>query len=158
MRNEQRIIVKEKTNVRNLTKDTFDEDLAEGALVSVPEIKFNDPLYSAENLVDGNSATFWMPVETRKTAVIELDLNKRKEFNTIVLQEYIPKGQRIEAFQVEFWDGFKWVEMVRSTTVGYKRILRFDQVSAQKLRIKINKSRQCPALSGIGIYLGPELR
>lgn len=138
-------------------RDTFDEDLAEGALVSVPETKDNDPLYSAENLIDGNTASYWMPNEGTESAVIELDLGKSKMFNTIVLQEYILKGQRIEAFQVEFRDGFEWVELVRSTTVGYKRMLRFAPVSARKLRIKLIKSRLCPTLSGIGIYLSPEL-
>jgi len=137
---------------------TFDEDLAERAIVSVAETKDNNPLYSAENLIDGNTASYWMPDENTESAVIALNLKKRKKFNTIVLQEYIPKGQRIESFQVDFWDGFEWVELARSTTVGYKRILRFEQVSAQKLRIIINKSRLCPTLSGIGIYLGPELR
>ena len=98
-----------------------------------------------------------MPNEGTESAVIELDLGKSKMFNTIVLQEYILKGQRIEAFQVEFRDGFEWVELVRSTTVGYKRMLRFAPVSARKLRIKLIKSRLCPTLSGIGIYLSPEL-
>jgi alpha-L-fucosidase len=86
-----------------------------------------------------------------------LDLGERKKFNTIVLQEYIPKGQRIEVFQVEILGNDGWEELVRSTTVGYKRILRFAPVAAQKLRIKITKSRVCPVLSSIGVYLSPDL-
>ena len=135
---------------------TFDLNLAESAVVSVSETKDRDPLYSAENLVDGNTASYWMPDEGTELAVIELDLREKKRFDTIMLQEYIPKGQRIEAFQVDIEEEGGWRELVRSTAIGYKRLLHFAPVSAQKLRIKITGSRICPTLSEIGVYLGPD--
>lgn len=138
-------------------KQTFNDNLAEEAVISATETKEDDLLYSADNILDGDSSTYWMPDEGTTAAVIELDLGERKKFNTIVLQEYIPKGQRIEVFQVEILGNDGWEELVRSTTVGYKRILRFAPVAAQKLRIKITKSRVCPVLSSIGVYLSPDL-
>lgn len=59
-------------------------------------------------------------------------------FNRLLLQEYIPLGQRVSAFSVKYRDekNRKWTEAVHATTIGYRRILRFPAVTAQKIRIE----------------------
>ena len=74
-----------------------------------------------------------------------------------MLQEYIPLGQRVKTFSVEYWDGKDWQQVDRQTTIGYKRILRFPVVNAQKLRIHIEESLACPVLNAIGVYNAPDL-
>ncbi|HEY4205497.1 MAG TPA: alpha-L-fucosidase, partial [Puia sp.] len=89
------------------------------------------------------------------TPVIHIDLDKPQTFDILSLQENIALGQRIEKFSAEYYDGSQWKEFARGTTVGYKRLLRFDAVTAQKIRLNILSSRLKPVLGGIGLYRTP---
>ena len=43
-------------------------------------------------------------------------------------------------------------EVFSGTTVGYKRIAKFDAVFTDEVRIRITDSRVCPVLSFVGVY------
>ena len=77
--------------------------------------------------------------------------------NRILLQEYIPLGQRVKKFMVEAAVNEKWEEIDSQTTIGYKRILRFETVIASKIRITIIDAKGPPLLSNIEIYNAPKL-
>ena len=70
-----------------------------------------------------------------------------------MLQENISVGQRIEKFELEYWDGKEWKKAAEGTTVGYKRLLQFDAVTADKVRLKIISSRLNPTISEMGLYM-----
>ena len=59
---------------------------------------------------------------------------------------------------LEARDGTNWEEFARGTTIGYKRLLRFDDVTARKVRLKILKLRLCPAISNFALYYAPPLK
>ena len=61
-------------------------------------------------------------------------------------------GQRIERFVVDALVNGEWREIGSGTTVGYRKILRFDPVTADAVRIRILDSRVCPVLSFVGVY------
>ena len=82
-----------------------------------------------------------------------IKLKEPRSFNRILLQEYIPLGQRISSFTVEAEDGGTWKEIARGTTVGYKRILRIPETSAGKVRITVTGAKAVPVLSEAGLYL-----
>ena len=82
-----------------------------------------------------------------------IKLKEPRRFNRILLQEYIPLGQRISSFTVEAEDGGTWKEIARGTTVGYKRILRIPETSAGKVRITVTGAKAVPVLSEAGLYL-----
>lgn len=73
-----------------------------------------------------------------------------------MLQENIRNGQRIEAFQLEVYQNRQWVKIAEAQTVGYKRLLRFDPVTAKKVRVKITAFRAAPELIEAGLYLSPQ--
>ena len=58
------------------------------------------------------------------------------------MQENIAAGQRIEKALLEYWDGKEWKNLAEFTTVGYKRLLRFNVHTLQKLRVTILESRE----------------
>ncbi|ADQ18152.1 coagulation factor 5/8 type domain protein [Leadbetterella byssophila DSM 17132] len=93
--------------------------------------KTQRPLY----LVDGKKDTFWAAED--KQAEIEISLNKPQELKYITLQEHIALGQRVKSFEVEVNDGNRWVTVGRGTTIGYKRILKIQPITAKKIRIRI---------------------
>lgn len=67
----------------------------------------------------------------------------------VVLKENILMSQRIEAFEILDEKG---ALLYQGTTVGYKKIAKFDAVQVKELRIHILDARICPTLSFIGVY------
>lgn len=108
--------------------------------------------YDAGRAADGNPETYWTPEDWNEKPIIEFDLGEEKTFNCAVLQEYIKAGQRVEEFSLEAWDGCGWNEICRSTTIGYKRILFFNDIKAQKVRVCFIRTRLSPTLSEFGLY------
>jgi alpha-L-fucosidase len=131
---------------KRLRDQTFKTNLAKGA-VTTPGSKTE-----ASRLTDNNTATSVTVKGTDSTGTIEFTLPAPATFDVLSLQENIRIGQRIEKFVLEYADGNGWHEVVRGTTVGYKRLLRFDPVTAGKVRLKILSSRQPPALAEFGLY------
>lgn len=68
--------------------------------------------------------------------------------NRIVLQEAIAShSERVEKHAVDAWIDGAWKEIVASTNIGYKRILRFPDVTTDQLRFRLLESRAIPAIS-----------
>jgi len=121
----------------------------------------------AVNFLDGASVSHFENTPagqglTTHALVLEYTLPDTATFDLLQLGEDLRTGQRIEGFKLEYDDGNDWKEITRGTTVGYKRILRFDPVSARHIRFTVDSSRLIPALSEIGLYkqgdLEPENR
>ena len=88
---------------------------------------------------------------------VTLDVKKGVKVNTIMVQEDIAKGQRVESFKAELLIGGQWIEIGRGTTIGYKRLLRFPATEAEKVRVTIESTRRTAEISRIGLYYCPEL-
>ena len=142
--------------LRRALDETFAVDLAKNAKFTANHTRGNSSKYKAKNLADRNYDTYWTTDDNQLSASIEIDFGEKQTFNRLLLQEYIPLGQRVKAFSVEYWDGSEWQLVDRQTTIGYKRILRFPMIETQKLRVNIEESLACPVLNGIGVYKAPE--
>ncbi len=108
--------------------------------------------YPGKNLIDGNPGTFWAAPENSTAAEIIIQLDEIQEVNAILLQEHIELGQRIKSFSVEVKIEDDYVRVKEGTTIGYKRILTFDTVRTNEIRITIKDSRAAPVLSEIQLY------
>ncbi len=109
-------------------------------------------------MIDGKPDTYWIPEEGSEKATLTFEFPEEQTFNRLVIQEYIKeKGQRIERFEVDVWTGEDWKLIAESTTVGYKRILRFPAETTSKFRIRILESRIAPSISNVEAYMGEEL-
>lgn len=113
----------------------------------VPHQK-NDRL---QTLTDGDPLTYWSPDENTACSVT-LDLGTERRFTLLQLQENYRNGQRVEEFTLEALIGQEWQEIARGTSIGYKRIIKFNETNARKIRLNILSSRDNPEISGIGIY------
>jgi alpha-L-fucosidase len=143
---------------RKALEAIFDENLAEGARATASNVRGGNPAFAADKITDGNPETFWTTDDWITSPVVEFDLGKECTFNVAELAEHIEIGQRIVRFVLEVPDGTGWKEFARGTTVGYKRLLRFNPVTASKVRLRILDSRVCPTLSGFGLYFAPPIR
>lgn len=108
---------------------------------------------------DGNPATYeamnaWYAPWKEDTLLYQevLDLRRKRRFDTVVLEEYLAEGQRVETFVLEVRRGKAWREVARGTTIGHKRIVRFPAVKARKLRISVPKCKDQPLLREVGVF------
>ncbi len=111
--------------------------------------------FAAANAVGGEPGRYWAAGDGVRAASLEVDLGTPTAFNNVMLQEYLPLGQRIAAFTVEADVDGSWRKVAGGTTVGYKRLLWFPTVTARKVRVTITDSEACPTLARVGIFHGP---
>lgn len=137
---------------RNLIDETFRNNLAVNTQVSATEYRGESPRFSPSNTTDGDNATYWTTNDETKAASIEIRMDGVREVKYLVIQEYIKLGQRVSSFTVESWGNNSWEPVASATTIGYKRILKFDPVKTDRLRITITGSKACPVISNIEIY------
>lgn len=140
---------------RKAREESFGKDLIEGAEIKASNVRDNAVQYSAANLLDDNYNTYWATDDSELNPSIEIDLKQVKTFNRLALQEYIPLGQRVASFSVKYWDNGVWKDLTDATTIGYKRILRFPEISTQKLKISFT-ALACPLISKVSLYNAPE--
>ncbi len=82
-----------------------------------------------------------------------LKLKKEEKIKYIELAEKIENGQRIETFAVfSRKDNGLWEEKLQSTTVGSRKILKFDEFMADEIKIRVTSSRDIPEIEWIKIY------
>lgn len=106
-------------------------------------------------LTDDNFDTYWATEDGVTTADIEFSFDTPTRMNRMMLQEYIPLGQRVKAFVVEYLDKDTWLPVKlneETTTIGYKRLLRFETVETKGIRIRITDARGPLCLSNVGVY------
>jgi alpha-L-fucosidase len=141
--------------MRKILDATFATNLASGAKLRASNTR--KPL-DAASILDTDAGTFWMTGDGVESARIDLELPDERTFDRALLQENIRVGQRIERFTLEWWDGTDWLQFAQGTTVGYKRILTFPEVTARRVRLSIAESRTSPSLCAFGLYKSPTAR
>lgn len=116
--------------------------------------------FAAQALTDGSWDTYWATGDGVTSADITFMFKKARKMNRIMLQEYIPLGQRVKKFAVEWLDkNGTWQAVEQgeeTTTIGYKRLLRFLTVETKGLRVHILDSRGPICMNNIGVYYGGE--
>jgi alpha-L-fucosidase len=142
--------------VEVIRKD-LETDLARNVSVEADQVRGDSRKYDGRKAVDGNQETYWATDDGILTASLILDFGKEITFNRFLVREYIPLGQRVREFSIEAWVDGGWKEIDKQTTIGAKRILRFNNVSSQKLRFTVQDSRACPLISTVEVYHAPKL-
>ncbi len=128
-------------------------NLVAGMIPKVSNERGGDFVASA--LTDDNFDTYWATEDGVTTADIEFSFDTPTRMNRMMLQEYIPLGQCVKAFVVEYLDKDTWLPVKlneETTTIGYKRLLRFETVETKGIRIRITDARGPLCLSNVGVY------
>ena len=139
-----------------IVRETFARNLAAGARVTADQAA---PRHGAAAAVDGSLDTWWEAAPGRRTGALALRLAGPVTFDVVSLQEAVDhRGQRIEAFAIDTWDGNAWVpaQAVPSdalTTVGHRRLIRLRApVTADRVRVRITGARLEPTLAEVALY------
>jgi alpha-L-fucosidase len=139
---------------RKALDEIFKDDLAKGATVMASHTRGNASQFAVSNILNDDYDSYWAVDNDVLDPYIELTFDEPKSFNRLLLQEYIPLGQRVAGFNVQSWNDAtdSWDDLAKGTTIGYKRILHFPEVTASKLRIHITSALACPVLNKIEVY------
>lgn len=137
---------------QKLQKD-FSNNLLKGSKVTASNTRSRrfDPKYA----MDDDYTTYWATEDGVTRAELIFDFPETTAFNRLILQEYIPLGQNVEAFYLDYYFNGKWLPIEvdePTTTIGYKRLLRFQTVKADKLRIRFKVFKGTLCINQVGAY------
>ena len=103
------------------------------------------------NILDGNQQSYELLGDDSKP--LEFITPQPITINRFVIQEAIvTHGERAEKHMLDAWISDDWKEIASATNIGYKRILRFPEVTSQKFRIRVLESRLPPAISAVSAH------
>ncbi len=111
--------------------------------------------FRASKVNDNNPETYWATDDDYPYGTISFSMRKPVVMSRVVIQEYVKMGQRVKSFYMEGEKDGKWFKintLDETTTVGYKRILRFDPVEVDKIVIYFEESRGPLCISNIEAY------
>jgi len=143
---------------RRILDETFAHDFAREARASASNVRGGDKTFAAERALAGKRETYWGTDDGVTNAELVLEFPRPTTFNVVSLREYLPLGQRIEAFALEQWQGGQWKEFARGTSIGNRRLVRGTYVTTDKVRLRITQAAVCPALSEFGLYAEPAVQ
>jgi alpha-L-fucosidase len=127
----------------------FKTDLAIGKKTKASNVRGNSAKFAGDKTVDGKRNTYWSTDDSVLDAELVVDLGRTSTFNVIKLREFIPLGQRVEAFAVDCWQDGNWVEIAKGTSIGSQRLFKIETVSSGKIRLRIIESSASPCISEI---------
>ncbi len=137
-------------------KETFSTNLAFDATVMASNTRGNSQTYAATNVLDGKRDSYWCTDDKELTPEIVLDMGEEIEFNVVNMREYLPLGLRIDDWALDAWILGKWVEFAKGTAIGSRRLVRTDNMTASKIRLRITKSAACPAIKTFTLHREPD--
>lgn len=144
-------------NFKKQVDREFAENLVLEANIQASDYRDKQAAFAPDKCLDENTDTYWATTDSVQQATLEIDFQKPVRFNRLLLQEYIALGQRIHEFALEVEENGEYRQIVNGTTVGYKRIVRFDAVKTSKARITLKTEAPCLTLSNLGFYNAPRL-
>lgn len=140
---------------RRILDKTFATNLAASAKPSASNIRGGATEFSPANLTDGRRDTYWSTDDDVKRPEVTFEWRQPVRFNVVDLREYLPLGQRVEAFALEQWKAGQWVEFANGTSIGNRRLIRGEYRTTEKVRLRITGAPVCPALAEVGFFAEP---
>lgn len=116
--------------------------------------------YKAVNVTDDSWDSYWATSDGVTTGTLTFPLPAGTQLNRVMIQEYIPLGQRVCAFAIEVEKEGVWSPVETSdtlSTVGYKRIVRFKTTQADALRISFTEAKGPLCINNVEAFLAPPL-
>ncbi|MEH6422284.1 alpha-L-fucosidase, partial [Pseudomonas sp. CGJS7] len=103
-----------------------------------------------ERALDGDADSFWRAEAGE--AWLEFELEQEIEFDLLCLQEAIADGQHVANHRFEIWRDGAWRTVAWGTTIGCKRLERFEPVRARRLRLVIEHAYAPARIATVAVY------
>lgn len=136
----------------NITKE-LSHNLLANARVSADDERGSR--FAANKVNDNNPETYWATHDDYPYGTISFSMDEPVTMSRVMIQEYVKLGQRVKSFYLEGainGEYFPIRAYDTTSTVGYKRIVRFDPVELDKLIIYFDESRGPLCISNIEAF------
>ena len=141
--------------LRHYLDKAFSFDLAKNAAISATNTR--GKAFCATKAIDGDPETYWATDDEVLEASLELDFKKPVEVNAVLIQEFIPLGQRVKSFSIDAYFDNTCNRVAKGVTIGNRRIVKFETVNTRRLRINL-EAKACPLIANIEVYRVPDIR
>lgn len=134
-------------------ESAFATDLLKGSKVTASNTRSSR--FSAKHVLDDEYTHYWATEDGINKAELVFELPESTSLNTVELQEYIPLGQNVKAFSISYYKNGKWLPVKTEepmSTIGYKRIVRFHTIQAERIRIRFLIEKGTLCISRVGAY------
>jgi alpha-L-fucosidase len=120
--------------------------LATGAKATASNIYQGQAQYGPDKAVDGNRETRWATDSGTTSAWLEVDLGRPTTFRRAVIKQAYPELKRVRKFAIEAWQDGGWKALHRGEDLGPTLSVRFDPVTAQRVRLNITEATDGPTI------------
>jgi alpha-L-fucosidase len=126
--------------------------LARGKQTSASNTFFNEDAYSANRATDDDYATRWATDSGQQPAWVEVDLDEPRSIDRVFIDEPA-EYQRIQAFELQYFDGTRWKSFYTGTTVGpeWSTVIK-PVIVSRRVRLNILKSTDSPTIREFQLY------
>lgn len=134
---------------------TFANDFARAASVSAAATrasKVDASRFAAAHVVDGDASTYWATEDAVHTGALTITLAEPATIGIVRVDEHIALGQRVAKFHVDALVDGTWKTVAQATTIGARRVLRFDAVTTSSVRIVIDESLAAPCIASVQLF------
>jgi alpha-L-fucosidase len=114
---------------------------------------YNENAFSAKRATDDDYSTRWATDSGQKPAWLEVDLDEPRSIGRVLIDEPAEYG-RIQAFELQYFDGNVWKTFHAGTTIGPEWSAVVTPVTASRVRLNILKSTDSPTIREFQLY-GP---
>lgn len=134
-------------------QNTFSNNILKDSKVTASNTR--SPRFSPKHVLNDDYTQYWATEDGINKAELVFEFREPTSLNTVVLQEYLPLGQNVKAFSISYYRNGKWLPVATDepmTTIGYKRIVRFETVNAEKLRVRFVTTKGTLCINQVGAY------
>jgi len=103
-------------------------------------------------LTDNNPETFWAPASIDRTPHIIIRFDVPTAINVIDIREYLPLGQRIDAFDIDIETASGWQHVATRQSIGNRRLIRVPALLATAIRVRLTQYSAGPAIRSLDVY------
>lgn len=133
----------------------FSKNLAEGATAKADQTR--GPEFGGDKLLDTDKASYWSTPDEVNTGSVEIALPEARTFSVVRLREAIRLGQRVRKFSVEVRQQGSWTKWIEDgASIGSQTLLRGREVTADAVRLNIEKSAASPCVAELSLWLEPK--
>ncbi|MDL2255964.1 alpha-L-fucosidase [Parabacteroides sp. OttesenSCG-928-K15] len=137
-------------------REEFKENLLKEAKVKASNVR--GKAFAANKVLDNDWETYWATDDNTTTGDLTFTFSKPTKVNRLLLQEYIPLGQRVASFTIEAEKDGEWMLVATTdtlSTIGHKRIIRFTTLETTGLKVSFTDAKGPLCINNIEAFLAP---
>ena len=99
-----------------------------------------------------NGARVSWRVTGPRSGMLEVELAETVDVSVVDLREDIEHGQIVARYSLTGSDGGPWRDLSRGTTIGYRKLDRFDPVPVRRVKLSIEEALAAPRRPRLALY------